>query len=1065
MTRLRRLPTLLFVAATAMAQFGCATPGHLPDRFALGRDAAGARCTANRSWNDPSLGSAFDEAYALSCEGAEASRTIGTVSAVRGRAKGTSDATCGAIAKVVLAEVGAADVRRCYDARLAASVIAVRTTRRGVSYQAVTVPGAVAPMERAIAALMSRRAPSPTAQTRLAAIRLDQLPAGKTAPATESGGGFDPTIPLRDGISLNRQGLFVEASRELNDALSRVGASTPRTVQVELLLEAGLADSNIRFDEAARDHFARAETLLTQGVGDRGPFLERKLSTYRALDALNRRDWTAALRELGSQQSDYPLQDLTVLADLNQMGGRDAASAVMSPSAGELSQIVLDANRNWVISIAQLGQGGEGSVARGEAALKRASLDVTTLLNARIDPSSLVWQVAQIERQGGRVVLRQAEKQTGAARASGTRAALARFDCALDALRGTHPADETACTVPLSVANRSRLMAAAAQATGPVIAETMMERASVRARSDAPAAVVLADFDAGVDALIASGRSGSSPPAGMEAYLDLLTKVAGAGQPEAAERFFKAVQAIGEPAIARQMAQLQSVVTSSGDTAAKLRERQQVQRELAALRYQIEDAAADPARRQALTDERSDKSQRLGQLEDQLSAIGVLRAIDDRPVTVADVQRALRPGEVYVKVSRLRTRTWAAIVGRERSYIYPLGVPGNAVDQIAQRVRASIRDDSGRLPFFDAPAAYALFKLLAGPAEPALLAAKAIVFDPSGALQNLPAGVLVVDQVSVRAYLAQRDSTPNDYSHLAFLAGRAEISNALSPRSFLIGRALPGSSASQPFIGFGENASPQALSGEAAARLISFGTGCPMPYRDLASIMSANTPVSAREVMLAASALGVPAAPEVTGRAFTDTAIMAASDRGDYIRYKVIHFATHGVPEIHSQCTVVPPSLVTTLAPPAARDLPQSDGLLSFSEIAQLRLDANLVVLSACETAAGVSARSGRLGGQDESAATLDGLVRAFITANARAVVATYWKVPAVSASDDFMRTFYANGRTATIGTALSRAQAMLIAQPAYSHPYYWGAYFLVGDGAKTMLTRSNIAPQKIADR
>ena len=158
-----------------------------------------------------------------------------------------------------------------------------------------------------------------------------------------------------------------------------------------------------------------------------------------------------------------------------------------------------------------------------------------------------------------------------------------------------------------------------------------------------------------------------------------------------------------------------------------------------------------------------------------------------------------------------------------------------------------------------------------------------------------------------------------------------------------------------------------------------------------------------------------------------------------------------------------PPSLVTSLDPPAdAGDYP-SDGLLTFSEIAGLRLNANLVVLSACDTASGVSQLGGRLSGQDESAATLDGLVRAFITANARAVLATYWNVPASAETDAFIRAFYATGRTATIGAALRAAQRITIAKPDYSHPYFWGAYFLVGDASKTMLSTGSQAKTRVA--
>ena len=125
----------------------------------------------------------------------------------------------------------------------------------------------------------------------------------------------------------------------------------------------------------------------------------------------------------------------------------------------------------------------------------------------------------------------------------------------------------------------------------------------------------------------------------------------------------------------------------------------------------------------------------------------------------------------------------------------------------------------------------------------------------------------------------------------------------------------------------------------------------------------------------------------------------------------MLHFATHGLEEGQWGCAKSPPALVTSFGDE------NSDGLLSFSEIANLRLNANLVVLSACDTASGVRDEAlARASGQEEAGSTLEGLVRAFLTANARAVLATYWQVSAEQESEDFIRTFYATARGATIG-------------------------------------------------
>jgi CHAT domain-containing protein len=147
-------------------------------------------------------------------------------------------------------------------------------------------------------------------------------------------------------------------------------------------------------------------------------------------------------------------------------------------------------------------------------------------------------------------------------------------------------------------------------------------------------------------------------------------------------------------------------------------------------------------------------------------------------------------------------------------------------------------------------------------------------------------------------------------------------------------------------------------------------------------------------------------------------------------------------------CAKSPPALVTSFGDAS------SDGLLSFSEIARLRLDANLVVLSACDTASGVKDEAlARRSGQEEAGSTLEGLVRAFLTANSRAVMATMWPVSAEQEADLFIKAFYGAARAKNIGGSLQTAQVALMADPEYSHPFHWGPFFIVGDSTKMMLS------------
>jgi CHAT domain len=349
------------------------------------------------------------------------------------------------------------------------------------------------------------------------------------------------------------------------------------------------------------------------------------------------------------------------------------------------------------------------------------------------------------------------------------------------------------------------------------------------------------------------------------------------------------------------------------------------------------------------------------------------------------------------------------------------------------------------LPTFKVGAANILFGMISGPAAPRIIAAKRIISDPSGPLQRIPLGILVVDRDSAIRFAQRPKGQRADYSSLPFLAASAEISMALSPRSFLNVRGLTPSNAPHSFLGLGEHQSPT------LAMLSAFGTrrtnfGCIFDSGNMTSSYNRVEPISRQEIVRAAAAIGDPNATEITGAAFSDTLVEA---RTDLNQYAVLHFATHGLQEGQwADCPKAPPSLVTSLG------TGNSDGLLSFDEIAALKLDANLVFLSACNTEAGVSDEGlARLGGKEEKGASLEGLVRAFLAAKARAVVATYWEASASEGTDRLIETFYASGRTHSIGAAMRDGQRLLLSAPATSHPFFWAPYFVVGDAGKSMLT------------
>jgi CHAT domain-containing protein len=145
--------------------------------------------------------------------------------------------------------------------------------------------------------------------------------------------------------------------------------------------------------------------------------------------------------------------------------------------------------------------------------------------------------------------------------------------------------------------------------------------------------------------------------------------------------------------------------------------------------------------------------------------------------------------------------------------------------------------------------------------------------------------------------------------------------------------------------------------------------------------------------------------------------------------YDVIHLATHGY------FNKLNPLLSGLILEPGAGD----DGRLEVHEILELKLNADLVTLSACDTALGSGYFAEVPAGDD-----LVGLTRAFMFAGSPSVLASLWEVNDRSAVQ-LMRSFYDHLRAGDKATALAQAQREMRARGLYRHPYYWGAFTLVG--------------------
>ncbi len=305
---------------------------------------------------------------------------------------------------------------------------------------------------------------------------------------------------------------------------------------------------------------------------------------------------------------------------------------------------------------------------------------------------------------------------------------------------------------------------------------------------------------------------------------------------------------------------------------------------------------------------------------------------------------------------------------------------------------------AGKLPPFDLDRAYRLYQTLFGQVE-ALIHDHHLIVVPTGALTQLPLQVLITEKPSRGASEADR------HRQAAWLARRTPITVLPAIGSLEALRKYgTASAASQPYIGFGnpllsgpdmryaplaalarsrqECAAPSGpksaaypqLRGSAGRMVTSDGLA------DLAFLRTQPPlPETADELCAVARDLNAGANAVQLGRHAAEAEVKRLSKDGALARYRVLHFATHGA-MVGEVIGASEPGLVLT---PPEKATSTDDGYLSASEIALLRLDADLVILSACNTAAGGA----------EGSETLSGLARSFFYAGARALFVSHWAV------------------------------------------------------------------------
>ncbi|CAH0355565.1 hypothetical protein SPH9361_03626 [Sphingobium sp. CECT 9361] len=403
--------------------------------------------------------------------------------------------------------------------------------------------------------------------------------------------------------------------------------------------------------------------------------------------------------------------------------------------------------------------------------------------------------------------------------------------------------------------------------------------------------------------------------------------------------------------------------------------------------------------------------------------------IKSRVVTLAAIQRALKPREALISFTPDATATFVIVVTPTRTLAFRSTLTQSRTAELVASVRSALDPNRWRaeLPIFDVEAAYRLYSALIAPAASALADIDELITVTEGPMASLPLSVLLTapppdiigdkGEYQSLPWLVRRYATTTYPSVAAIVALRTMAVTTNSTNTMLgVGDPI--------FLGKkgGSLQSSQVLRKLGQTRLADV------------SILSqlAALPDTRAELTTMAQSFGTGRSRLMLGIEATEGAVRSTP----LDAYGTIVFATHGLVAGELSGYAEPGLALTPPSVPSASD----DGLLSASEVAMLKLRARWVVLSACNTAAGDGSPSGE---------PLSGLAKSFFYAGARSLLVSHWSVDSQAAARLTSQTvaLAASGQAAT--RALRDAELAFIndADGSYrTHPFFWAPFALIGD-------------------
>jgi CHAT domain-containing protein len=445
--------------------------------------------------------------------------------------------------------------------------------------------------------------------------------------------------------------------------------------------------------------------------------------------------------------------------------------------------------------------------------------------------------------------------------------------------------------------------------------------------------------------------------------------------------------------------------------------------------------------------------------------------IQPRKHSLGEIQKQLRAEEVLISIYSTNTSTFVWVVpNKEEPAMTVVALSKNDLEKQVYEVRKSLfpaSDILGQLPAYDFQKAYELYSVLLKPSEHLWRDAKDIILLASGPMSQIPLAILPSRPFQLEP---KKSELFSNYRDAPWLIKNVSITTVPSLSSFVSLRTLPRwTQTRKAFAGFGDpyfnkNQMLKAQSEDRGFNVAHQDGDYKLNVRgirltkvgnlDSKNILSCDIeslsrlPDTAQEIQSIAAVLGATSEQDVyLGQRASEKQVktMNLSDR------RVVAFASHAL--VPYDLDGLDQPAIALSAPSVTGD--DNDGLLTMGEIMELKLNADWVVLSACNTGAA----------QGAGAEAVSGLGRAFFYAGTRAILVSMWPVETTSAKELTTGIFRHQRDNPEMPRSRAHQQSMLELIEAkdimgengaivasYAHPFFWAPFIIVGDNGMTNL-------------